>query len=459
MIKFVLSCFAAVILISVSVSAQNFKQEISLSGLGDQSAAARPFGIAYNPATQLVYVSIAGSFGANNNAVAVIDPSSDTVVATMLVGLYPEDIAFDPTTGSGAVTNSTSGSISFFNMSHMVTSTLQLPDPFGIGSCYPFGITHANGYYYVGTVDGSGEVYAIDAATNTLAPSMGFSTNYRSLGRMTSTANGSLLATTTTYNATWSGATGGVFAYDLASASTGRQTNFLSQDNLGTYPSASDFTFANGNTFMAGIDFDGLLYVVNEDGTPARAIPTNGHSGYGLATSEEGSLIAMCDLSAGAVVFFDAINEEYVSEVGFSGMANDAVFANGKLYVTDQSSERVMVYDQLPTFTDRNEHDGTLILNNSAPSLGDAVGVTVLGNVGHPVWLVGASTAGATTFNGINFAIGPNLFSYGTDNTTFYMGRNVPNNLALSGRRFYMQGAVSDGSVIRTTQPAVLIIQ
>jgi DNA-binding beta-propeller fold protein YncE len=457
--KLLLGCLSAVIFICASASAQNFKQEISLSGFGDPNATAKPFGIAFNPSNNLLYVSIAGSFGANNNVVAVINPTNDAVVSTIFVGLFPEDIAFNPMTGGGAVTNSTSGTVTFFNIYNTVSSTLQLPDPFGIGSCYPFSITYANGYYFVGTVDGSGEVYAIDATTNLLTPSMGFSTNYKSIGRMASMNPADLLVTTTEYNFSWSGSTGGLLSHSINGNNADRQVNYFSQDNVGVFPSASDLSLANGKIFMTGIDFDGKLYIVNQDGTPARAIDAHGHNGYGLATSFDNSLVVMCELATGTVVFFDAENEEYFSEVSFAGMANDAAFALNKLYVTDQANERVMVYDQLPSFVNRNEHDGTLVINNSAPSLGDQIGITLSGNVGKPVWLVGGSTSTATFHNGIEFAIGPTLSLYGSGNTTYFMGRTVPTNSALSGRHFYVQGAVSDGSVIRTTLPAVLIIQ
>ncbi|MGY8758270.1 MAG: YncE family protein [Planctomycetota bacterium] len=456
--KRLLSCLSAVIITCVSASAQTFKHEIDLSGLGDPSTTSKPFGASYNEANGLLYVAIAGSFAANNNVVAVIDPATDLVVATIPVGLFPEDIAFDSTTGDGAVTNSTSGSVTFFDSANSVLSTLQLPDPFGIGSCYPFGITYHDGHYFVGTVDGSGEVYAIDATTRTLAPSYGFATNYKSIGRM-ATKSSKLLVTTTEYNSTWSGATGGVYAHEMFGASTGRQINYVTQENLGTYPSASDMTPAIDGVFMTGLDFDGMLYITDDNGAPIRAIDAHGHNGYSLATSADATLLAMCELTTGTVVFFDAVNEEYVGAFTFSGMPNAAAFTPDKLYVTDQANERVMVFDQLPSFTDRFDHDGSLSISDSAPSLGDTVTVNLNGNPQETVWIVGASSATATTFNGVDFLIGPNLINYGSNETTHSITRTIPNNPTLSGRHFFLQGAIRDNNVIRTTKPLVLIIQ
>ncbi|MBC8371838.1 MAG: hypothetical protein H8E25_17685 [Planctomycetes bacterium] len=458
MAKFMLSCFAAAIFSCVSASAQNFKQEINLSGLGIAGADCKPFGIAFNPTNNLLYVAVSGSFGSNNNVVAVIDPVTDSVMTSIPVGLYPEDIAFSAISGNGAVTNSTSGSVTFFDNSNNVTSTLQLPDPFGIGSCYPFGITYSAGYYYVGTVDGSGEVYVIDAVTEQLMPGKTISTGYKSIGRMVESQTG-LLISTTAYNATWSGSTAGVYGYQ-SNASSSRHTNYFSADNIGSFPSASDITIGStGKIFMTGIDFDGKLYVINNDGTPARVIDAHGHNGYGLATSQDQSVVALCELATGSIVLFDAHNEEYYSQISFIGMANDAVFAAGKLYVTDQSNERVMVYDQIPTFVDRGEHSGDLDISNSAPTAGDTVSVSLHGINGNAVWLVGATSYGVTTHNGVSFDIGPSVFLYGTGASSYQMTRTVPNNPVLVGRHFYFQGAFSDGFALNTTEPAVLIIQ
>jgi YVTN family beta-propeller protein len=456
--KRLLSCLSVVIITCVSASAQTFKYEIDLSGLGDPSATSKPFGASYNEANGLLYVAVAGSFAANNNVVAVIDPATDLVVATIPVGLFPEDIAFDSTTGDGAVTNSTSGSVTFFDSSNSVLATLQLPDPFGIGSCYPFGITYHDGHYFVGTVDGSGEVYAIDSTTRTLEPSYGFATSYKSIGRMT-VKSSNLLVTTTEYNPTWSGATGGVYAHEMFGDSAGRQINYLTQENLGTYPSASDMTPAMNGVFMTGLDFGGMLYITDSDGAPVRAIDAHGHNGYSLATSYDDTLLAMCELTTGTVVFFDAVNEEYVGEFTFAGMPNSAVFASDKLYITDQANERVMVFDQLPSFVNRFDHYGSLSISDSAPSLGDTVTINLNGNPQETVWIVGASAATATTFNGVHFLIGPNLINYGSNKTTHTITRTIPNNPTLAGRHFFLQGALRDNTVIHTTKPLVLIIQ
>jgi hypothetical protein len=55
--------------------------------------------------------------------------------------------------------------------------------------------------------------------------------------------------------------------------------------------------------------------------------------------------------------------------------------------------------------------------------------------------------------------IGPNLINYGSNKTHHTITRTIPNNPTLAGRHFFLQGAIRDNTVIRTTKPLVLIIQ
>ena len=86
------AALAALLFPSV-LPAQDFSHDLSLSGIGSP-AAANPFGLAYEPTTDRLYVAVAGTFGDNNNQVAVFDAGTDTLLRTLQVGLYPEDIAF-----------------------------------------------------------------------------------------------------------------------------------------------------------------------------------------------------------------------------------------------------------------------------------------------------------------------------------------------------------------------------
>ena len=448
-----------------SINGQSFKQAISLNGLGDPTADAKGFGIAYNPNNQLVYASITGSFSSPNNAVAVINPATDSIIATFDVGLFPEDIAFIPGTNIGAITNSTSGTVSIFegtNTSHQVIQTVQLPDSFGFGTCYPFGITFHEGYWYVSTVDGSGEVYAIDTNTYQVDLNAGFSTEFRLNGRMVSTSipgrppQNQLLVGTTIYNSTFTGATAGIYN------SNDVQINYLINDNFA--PSTSDFAqHSDGRIFVGGL-FEGNLFVCDAEGNPLRTIDCNGFNAYGLGLSEDESLLVMCDLYDTSLAFVDVANETFISDISISalgyGVPNDAVFALGKLYVSDQGSENVLVFDQIPSFTPNNNYAGDVLISNPTPKGGELVTVTMQAARNQMGWLIGSNDDIATNSNGISFLIGPNLNLYASGLNMCRASKTVPNNPAVIGRQFHFQGVTYDANgSLTTTAPRMIIIQ
>ena len=168
--RFFVGPCAALFLLCPLAASQQFSHDIPLAGLGNGNPA-KPFGIAYEPANDRIYVAIAGSFGSENNLVAVIDPSSDAIVATITTGLYPEEIAFaydaNGDLAYGAVSNSSSGSLTIFDGANSVLGEVALPDPFGLGTCYPYGLAWdaASARFFVTTVDGTGDVHAVDPAT------------------------------------------------------------------------------------------------------------------------------------------------------------------------------------------------------------------------------------------------------------------------------------------------------
>ena len=66
-----------------------------------------PFGVAINPTNGLVYVT-----NPDSGTVSVIDPATNTVVATIPVGQFPRPIAVNPTNGLAYVTNGDSNTVS-----------------------------------------------------------------------------------------------------------------------------------------------------------------------------------------------------------------------------------------------------------------------------------------------------------------------------------------------------------
>src|SRR2546430_15422671 len=56
----------------------------------------RPDGIAYNPSTQMVYVTVLGSAYNSPRKVAVIDGTSDNARTKLQVHSNPEDVLYNP---------------------------------------------------------------------------------------------------------------------------------------------------------------------------------------------------------------------------------------------------------------------------------------------------------------------------------------------------------------------------
>jgi YVTN family beta-propeller protein len=117
-----------------------------------------PFGIAYNPANNNTYVANFGS-----STVSVISSSTDSVIATILVGREPIWIAYAPPNNKLYVTNFGSNDVYVINGA---TNKVIKNIPVGNG---PFAIAYSpsNNNVYV-TNSGDGTVSVIDTSTDTI---------------------------------------------------------------------------------------------------------------------------------------------------------------------------------------------------------------------------------------------------------------------------------------------------
>jgi DNA-binding beta-propeller fold protein YncE len=139
------------------------------------TTSAGPWSARLSPDGQSLLVTLAGpvgSFGQENCLVARVDAATGAVSGATSVGLFPEEIAWTTvgTLSTGYVTNSTSGTVTVVDAQGQPQGTIALPDPLGFGSCFPFGIVAAPDQQslYVGTLDGSGEIYVLDRASATV---------------------------------------------------------------------------------------------------------------------------------------------------------------------------------------------------------------------------------------------------------------------------------------------------
>ncbi len=459
-------------LLAPVLGAQTFSHEISLSGLGDPNAFAQPFGISYEPTTDRIYVAIAGSFVTNNSAVAVIDATTDTVMQTIDVGSFPEDIAFAyDATGNylyGAVTNSSSGSVTVWDANDQVIATVQLPDPWGMGTCYPFGITvnMENTHFLVTTNDGSGMVYSIEFGTWINDTMHDIHMNAGAGGRLKATSN-RVFIPTTTYTATWSGAEAGLETHNVpnAAGTVHAESNvFQMDDGNWVYPSAADVeVLSDGRVLVSTMYADGQLWVYNGQGQPERAILIG--DAYGLAVNADETVLAMCTLAGDTIIFLDLATYEVISTASVGnlggtryGQPNEAVFANGKLYVTPQINEAVLVFDNLPSGGGTSNFVGDLSVSNPTPTAGEGLTITLNG----PGAIALVSSTGnipTTATNGLLLNIGPDHLLRATGAGSLSRTYQVPATAVMRGTHFYVQGVVDARGNAAATAPRAIVIQ
>ncbi|MGB0952309.1 MAG: hypothetical protein ACPG31_03710 [Planctomycetota bacterium] len=467
------ACTRAVLcagLFAAPVAAQDFHTEIDLFGLGDPLAPAKPFGITYEPVSDRLFVALSGDFAGANRAVVIIDPLTDTVVGTIDVGLFPEDIAFAyDALGNvlfGAVTNSTDGSITIWDAADQVVATVTLPDAFGLGTCYPFGIVAKDGHFYVSTQDGSGDVHAVNWNTQTYDAGASFNINFRSGSRM-AVQGDSLWIPSTEFLPAFEGGKGGLYTHDLQGVHADETWFAAYADQFLGYPSGQDIAvLSDGSAYLTGLDFGGRLFKVDAQGQLDRAIDCEGVDGYGLAVSADETLMAVAGLVANEVLLIDLLNQKLLSRTDVVGLGsgsmqpNDVVFAQGKLYVTVQSSERVLVFDNLPTVSGGTAYQGTLALSDSTPLRGDQITIDLTGTAGFPVALMSAMGTTPTAHLGVAFEIGSTLTRRASDlSGSLQVSLSIPQNPILEGKTFFLQGYVADASGAHVTAPKVMVIQ
>ncbi|MCH2101117.1 MAG: beta-propeller fold lactonase family protein [Planctomycetes bacterium] len=465
--RIIVSALASFTLTAAPLTAQQFSQDIPLSGLGNGNSA-KPFGIAYEPGLDRIFVAVAGAFGAENNVVAVIDPNTDTVVSTIPVGLYPEEIAFGYDTNGallyGAVTNSTSGTVTIFDPNLNVRGEVTLPDPFGFGTCYPFGIAWDGGIerFYVSTLDGTGDVHSVNPATLTTSPIAPYNAVSSSGSRLLVHA-GRLWNGATRYNASFSNSDSFVVNFKISSKAS--EEVLIANETRHFYPSVQDIiALPNNDVLVGGLGFNGYLYHFDVNGTLLSTHHLKNASGaHGLAIGPQGRLLAICDLVTDTLVLYDMderteLSATAMSSIGLGyGQPNNAVFVNKKLYVTSQATEEVVVFNNLPSPPPGSGYAGQLTISNSTPSLGDSVTIEVTGN--GLVALAQSREGVKTNYRGLNADIGPQINLLGVSSTTYNESAAVPNNPALRGLRLWYQGAVDLDSTPQPTEPRALIVQ
>ncbi|KAA3604945.1 MAG: hypothetical protein DWQ01_20285 [Planctomycetota bacterium] len=466
--------WAALFLLAAPLGAQSFKQDISLAGLGNGNSA-RPFGITAEPYSQRLFVAIAGDFGGANNVVAIVDPVTDTVSGTLTVGNFPEDVAFVYDASGvplyGAVSNSTDGTVTIWDgLSDIVLDTVQLPDPLGFGSCYPFGLAPSEDgrTLYVSTVDGSGDVHAIDLQSGppfAYDASASFNLGDKSLGRLQHFQD-MVLVGTSQFDVAFTGAEAGMAGWSTSVLPFFWSFDILDRSGQFSFPAGQDVEILqDGTVVLGGTFFENRMYLMDANGQLDRTLRFSGSSGsaHGLAESEDGSLLAVCDLAGNELILMDLINRveysnTFLPTVGLGyQQPNEAAFLLDKLYVSVQANEEILVFDQLPTIQPGGGYAGSLTLSESTPALGGTLTATASGP--GIVALLAAEDDQAGPFAGVDLDIGPQPQFLGWGVGSFAKSFQIPLQSSLHTRHFFFQGVTDAQNSQQPTPPKVVIVQ
>jgi hypothetical protein len=168
-------------------------------------------------------------------------------------------------------------------------------------------------------------------------------------------------------------------------------------------------------------------------------------------------------LYSDTLVLYDLLNDQQLSAISLNtvglgyGQPNDAVFVHGKLYLTSQATEEVLVFDQLPDPAPGAGYGGAIAVSNATPNGGELVSVSV-GGTGL-VGLAMAREGSGGSFRGFDLQIGPGASLLGTASKQFSHAMSVPSRPELRGMHIWLQGAVDLSGSPQLTEPRLVIIQ
>lgn len=456
---------------AAAAAPQRFLAEVPLDGLGDPLANGKAFGLAHEPSQDLLYVAVCGDLpfvGTPNRAIAVVDPLALAVVGEIPCGAFPEEIAFarDPLTGAlryGACTNSADGSVTIWDASLQVVATVPLPDPMLYGTCYPFGIAATGTHFLVTTLDGSGDVHAISLATLAPDPAASLALGPGVLGGRLLVAGGEAWVPHARSLSGFAGSEGGLTRAPLGG---GAPASWLvaREESFTLYPTGQDLASAeDGGAWLAGPDLGRKLWRADAAGRLDRALDLDGRDAHGIGVDGAG-LGAATTLWGDEVLLLDLRAEEILATIPTGALGaghhqpNDAVFAHGRLFVSCQGSESLLVFDRLPAPGPPPAWLPGLVVGDTTPARGGVADATVLALPGEPCWLLGAPRCDAAVVHGAPLRLGPAPRLHASGFGVCSRSLAVPA-AAAAGRAWFLQGVILRGGAPRPTAPKAVVVQ
>ncbi len=333
--------------------------------IGCSAGSALPWSAAFAPDRSSVYVSLfGGTIGGSGCLIARVDPTSKTVLDAFSVDEGPEEIVFtsrpDGTWRHGWVSCSTASSVVVFDRSSHVVARIAIPFASGSGwsTAFPFGLAVApdQSRVYVGTLDGSGKIWVIDAVTRVLLPAETVSLGAdRGFGRLCF-ADDDLVVPSTLSHSGWQGSTAEVFFVDPADPGGATRIELATSSSSTLFPSTQDAALlCDGRLFVAGFDMGASVFVFDAPTRSLlRSLPTFTSQPDGkfqsLGLSSRG-LLALADYWTNELTLYDAWREEWLGLVDSSAYTahhaqlNELVFdpEGRELWVPSFASENVAI--------------------------------------------------------------------------------------------------------------------
>jgi len=337
--------------------------DIDLSSyIGCSAGSALPWSAAFAPDRSSVYVSLfGGTIGGSGCLIVRIDPNSKAVLSAFSVDEGPEEIVFttrpDGTWRHGWVSCSSASSVVVFDRSNHVVASIAIPFASGSGwsTAFPFGLAVSpdQSCVYVGTLDGSGKIWVIDAISRVLLPSETVSLGVgRGFGRLCF-ADDDLVVPSTLFHSGWQGSTAEVFFVDPADPGGATRIELATSSSSFLFPSPQDVALlCDGRLFVAGFDMGANLFVFDAPTRSLlRTLPTFTSQPDGkfqsLGLSSRG-LLAVADYWTNELTLYDAWREEWLGLVDSS--ASTAYHAQLNELVFDPDGRELWV----PSFASEN---------------------------------------------------------------------------------------------------------
>jgi DNA-binding beta-propeller fold protein YncE len=299
------------------------------SYLGCSADSALPWSVAFAPGGQFAYVSLFGGLIGNGGCLlAKVDVASHLVTSLIQVEESPEEMVFTSFPNGnmrfGWVGCSSASSVVVFNTGDQIVASIPIPADAGSGwpTAFPSGLVVSPDQkrVWVGTLDGSGRIFALDGRVPALLPAETIHLGpNRAVGRM-QFANGELIIPATRMHAAGQGSTAELIFLDPRDPANRTVLPLATSADGSAFPSAQDLALAcDGRVFVVGFDLGPSIYVVSAaTRSLLRTLPTFTSHSQGkfqaLGLSPQG-LLAVADFYTNEVSLYDTWGERWLGLV------------------------------------------------------------------------------------------------------------------------------------------------